>query len=474
MVRLPSLPSLGRRLAGAAALATVAALGWAPPAVAADTQAFTWAISGGGPASDDADGIGADPRGRLVVSGGFEGTSRFDTSHVLTSAGGADIFAAGYGPGGRVRWVRSFGAGGADQAFDNDVDSRGVGVLTGSFNGSVDFGGSTLVSRGGDRPRYGDAFLLALGAWGRTHWVRQIGGGGSDGGDEVAVGPRDQIYVIGDSDGEVQLSPTTTLPPTGGRDSWAARYRRGGQLVWARSLGGAGEQQSHGIAVDRHGNAIVTGEFRGVAELGGHRLESDGASPDGFLAKLDRRGQVRWAQRFGDSDREIGRGVGADAKGHVYFTGEYQGSIRLGTGTLTSAGSDDLFLAKATRAGRVLWSIGMGGPGAEVGPEIEVDGRGYSYLTGSFAGTARFGDLVLTASGLRAAFVAKVSPRGRIVWVAQSGDSPFATLGELALGPRSVDVLGRFAGSVDLGPSHLTSAGATDFFLAKLPQALQP
>src|SRR5215212_862092 len=187
-----------------------------------------WAVSGGGPADDDADGIGTDARGRIVISGGFEGAT----------AGGSDISAVGYGNRGRVRWTRQFGGPGADQSFDSDVDPRGDAVLTGSFNDRVDFGGPVLVSRGGNLPRYGDAFVLRLGRHGRTKWVRQIGGTGSDGGDEIAIGPHRNTYVIGDANGPATFTPSVTLPPTGGRDAWAARYRPDGSLVWARSLGG--------------------------------------------------------------------------------------------------------------------------------------------------------------------------------------------------------------------------------------------
>jgi hypothetical protein len=436
------------------ALALVAAL----ESAASRAPAVRWAVAGGGSGADDADGIGADRRGRLVISGGFEGTTRLDSSHSLVSAGSADIFAAGYGRLGRVRWARRFGGAGPDQAFDNDVDLHGDGIVTGSFNRIVDFGGVTLTSRGGDLPRYGDAFLLKLDPRGNTKWVRQIGGAGSDGGDEVAVGPHAQPFVIGDSDGDVQFTSTTVLKASGGRDSWAARYRHNGTLVWARLLGGPGEQQSHGISADGDSNALVTGEFQGTAQLGSHRLVSDGARPDVFLAKLDRKGRVRWAQRFGDGDREISRGVDADARGNVYFSGEFAGTLRLGDRTLTSAGSADLFVAKAGPKGRVRWAIRIGDAGADIGPEIEVAPDGTSYLTGTFTG----------ATGTRRAFVAKVSPEGKLAWVVQSTESPFATLGELSLGPNSVNVLGRFAATVTLGGFRLTGAGETDFFLARL------
>jgi large repetitive protein len=425
---------------------------------AAEVSTVEWAVAGGGAGSDDADGVGTDARGRVVISGGFDSLSAL----------GTEIFATGYTAKGDAAWTRRYGGAGADQAFDNDVDSRGNAVITGSFNGTVDFGGPALVSRGATLPRYGDAFLLKLDPGGTTKWVRQIGGVGSDGGDEVAVGPRRNSYVIGDAIGPVTFSPSVALAPGGGRDSWVARYQPDGALVWARSLGGTGEQQSHGISADRQGNVLVTGEFRGTSTFGSHRLDSAGPSPDTFLAKLDRRGQVLWAHAFGDGDRELGRGVDGDARGNIYFTGEFAGTIQLGETTLTSSGVGDSFLARAAPNGRVRWAIGVGGAGPETGPEIEVDRDGNSYLTGTFSGSARVGGLPVSTTGARGAYVAKVSRHGQVLWVVQSAESPFATLGELSLGPGTVDVLGRFVGAMQFGAFTLAGAGATDYFLGRL------
>lgn len=447
------------RLLRIASLLLALALVTAAGALAAGAPKVKWAKSGAGTGDDDADGVGTDAKGRVVISGGFTGPG----------ARGFDIFASGYGKRGALHWTRHYGGPGADQAFDNDVDRRGDAAITGSFNDTVNFGGPILVSRGGNLSRYGDAFLLKLAPGGRTKWVRQIGGTGSDGGDEVAIGPHRNIYVIGDANGPVTFSPSVTLPPTGGRDAWAARYRPDGTLVWARSLGGPGEQQSHGISADYDGKTLVTGEFQGTAQFGSVRLDAVGAQPDVFIAKLDRAGRVRWAKRFGDGDFERGRGIDADSRGRIYFSGEFQGTLQLGSTTLRSAGGRDLFLAKVTSAGRVLWAISMGGAGAEGGPEVETDPDGNSYLTATFSGTARVGSQTLTtAGGVRGAFVAKVSPAGQVLWVVQSTDAGFATLGELSLGPNAVNVLGRFGGAMRFGAFALSSAGATDYFLAQL------
>jgi hypothetical protein len=451
-----------RFLLALTALATLA-LGLTLQSSASGTTppGFTWAVAGGGTGDDDADGIGAARNGRLVISGGFTGTTKIDATHSLVSAGSADIFAAGYNPRGRVRWAKRYGSAAPDQAFDNDVDSHGNGLITGSFNNSVNFGGPALTSRGAILPRYGDAFLLKLDRNnGATRWVRQIGGPGSDGGDEVMVGPRNNVFLIGDSNGDAQFTSSKTLKATGGRDSWVARYRPGGSLVWATLLGGTGEQQAHGVSADSHSNALVTGEFTGSSKFGSHTLVSAGAREDVYLAKLDKHGNVRWAQRFGDGDREIGRGVDVDARGNVYFTGEFAGSIQLGSKTLTSVGAADMFIAKAGPAGKVKWALRLGDIGPDTGPEIETASDGTSYVTGTF----------VNSTGIRRAFIAKVSRKGKLRWTVESTDSPFATLGELSLGPTSVNVLGRFVGNVTLGSLKLTSAGATDFFVARLPR----
>ena len=166
-----------------------------------------------------------------------------------------------------------------------------------------------------------------------------------------------------------------------------------------------------------------------------------------------------WALRLGGAARDIGRGVDADAKGHIYLSGEFAGTIQLGATTLTSVGGDDSFVAKLTPRGRVQWATRLGGPGDEIGPEIEVDAAGNSYLTGSSI-----------VNGARAAWVTKLGPRGRVRFTVGSSDSAFATLGELALGPGTVGVLGRYAGQVTLGRFALQGAGRTDFFLAQLPR----
>ena len=161
-------------------------------------------------------------------------------------------------------------------------------------------------------------------------------------------------------------------------------------------------------------------------------------------------------------------GVGADARGNVYFTGEYAGTIRIGGGVLTSAGDTDMFLAKADPAGRVKWAVSMGGDG---GRRARDRGRPSGQqlplrqLLGHRPLRAPEPDRAGRPRGVRReVLTARTTPvAGRL------GSLPFATLGELTLGPRYVSVLGRYTRSVQLGAVSLSGLGRTDFFVAGLP-----
>lgn len=56
-----------------------------------------------------------------------------------------------------------------------------------------------------------------------------------------------------------------------------------------------------------------------------------------------------WRQAFGDTAIDWGTSIAADADGNLFITGLFHNTLDLGGGTLTSAGSEDIFLAKLGR-----------------------------------------------------------------------------------------------------------------------------
>lgn len=191
-----------------------------------------------------------------------------------------------------------------------------------------------------------------------------------------------------------------------------------------------------------------------------------------------------WAQGFGNSDVEWGIGVTTDAAGNTYLTGAFNDTVDFDPGPgardLTSAGFNDIYVAKYTSAGALVWAIRAGSStGHEQGNAIAVAPDGSSVLTGTMRGIVDFdpGPSVsnLTASGADV-FVWKLSSDGALIWARRAGSTGSDDGFGIDLDASgSVAVAGSFVGTVDFDPSagvsSLTAAGSTDIFVWKLNSA---
>jgi len=94
---------------------------------------------------------------------------------------------------------------------------------------------------------------------------------------------------------------------------------------WAKSMGGGNTDQAWGIAVDGGGNVYVAGYIgQGTADFnagGSGGMVTSAGGDDVFLAKYDANGGFLWAKAMGGSSTDRAWGVAADANGNVYVTG---------------------------------------------------------------------------------------------------------------------------------------------------------
>ena len=133
-------------------------------------------------------------------------------------------------------------------------------------------------------------------------------------------------------------------------------------------------------------------------------------------------------------------------------------SFCAGTLTLT------LFLTTAASAlagtPAHLWSRGFGGTNGAGGHSVAVDGSGNVIMTGYFSGTVNFGGADLTSAGATEIFLAKFSANGVHQWSQRFGSTSHDQGNSVAVdGSGAVIVTGTFAGTVNFGGSNLTSAG---------------
>jgi hypothetical protein len=251
-----------------------------------------------------------------------------------------------------------------------------------------------------------------------------------------------------------------------GADVFIAKYDANGAHIWSQHYGN-NSQAGTGIAFDNDGNVLVTGHFSGTLYLGGGPLTSAG-SLDLFLAKYDPGGAHIWSKRIGGAGFEEIASVEADADGNVFLTGFFKETVDFGGGPFT-AGFLDIFLVKYDPNGTHIWSRAVGGTGNDAGMGVDVDNTGNVFITGRFGSTVNFGGGPMTALGGEDIFVAKYNPSGVHQWSRGFGSSYAEAGRDVAVdGAGNSVATGGFRGSVDFGGGPITATGNYDCFLVKM------
>ena len=167
------------------------------------------------------------------------------------------------------------------------------------------------------------------------------------------------------------------------------------------------------------------------------------------------------------------------ADGSAIATGQFSGTVDFGSSRLTSSGSYDIYVAKMDASGAYVWAVRVGGSTTsssnDIGRGVSALADGSAIVTGSFRGTADFGDLTLVgdSSTRDDVFVAKISASGMFVWATKGGGSAdgFRRGRDVsALPDGSAIVTGSFAGTANFGSTTpLTNSGTgSDLFVAKI------
>jgi hypothetical protein len=232
--------------------------------------------------SQTAAAVQTDGLGNIVIVGAFDSSIDFGGG-ALVSAGGTDVFVAKFSPAGTHLWSKGFGDVNATQGASSvAIDAAGNVIVTGSFLGTLDFGGPALVGTGMDNTQ--NIFLAKLDASGNHLWSKSFGDGAQQTGLAVAVGPGGSVLLTGGIAGSTNFGGGA-LVASGSRDAFVARFDTNGSHLKSQIFGGLDDQFGQALAPDGAGGVLVTGFFYGTIDFGNGLLTSAGNS-DTFLARL--------------------------------------------------------------------------------------------------------------------------------------------------------------------------------------------
>jgi len=243
---------------------------------------FLWAKKAGGANNDSGYSIAVDGSGNSYTIGGFEGTATFGNIS-LTSVKDAngkftkDIFIAKIDGNGNFLWAKQAGGANNDSGNSIAVDGSGNSYITGSFDGTITFGNTTLTSAGSD------IFIAKLDGSGNYLWAKKTGGTSVDSGNSIAVDGSGNSYITGFFYGTATFG-NTTLTSAGGGDVFISKLDNNGNFIWTKKADGTGDDSGNSIAIDGSGNSYTIGNFQGTATFGNTTLTSAGY--DIFIAKI--------------------------------------------------------------------------------------------------------------------------------------------------------------------------------------------
>lgn len=366
-------------------------------------------------------GIGADSEGRVYVAGSFQGEANFwGAPHILNSSGGNDIFIAKYFHKGQTIWEKRAGGAGDDRAAGLITDGDGNSYITGYFNGTADFSGTSLVSAGGS-----DIFIAKYDSSGILKWAKRMGSPADDAGTGITMNKMGTIAISAYIGGNADVLGTT-VNTNGVKDIFIAGVNSDGALSFATAIGGTGDDQAFAIATDQQ-DFFMTGSFLGAVVFGTSTLTSS-TYKDVFTTKINTSGTVQWAKKGGGAQVDIGYGITCDGTGNVIITGLFNTTCPFGSTSLSTSGGEDIFIVKYNTSGTQLWAKKAGGSATaagvtDVGFAITADEFDNIYVGGYFTNTATFGTTSVTGTNATFTdlFIAKYLPDGTTAWVKADG-----------------------------------------------------
>jgi len=388
-------------------------------ALNATSSSLSFSTFLGGSASDDGYAIAVGSDGSCYVTGSTY-SSNFPTLNAYndTYDDYGDVFVTKFSSSGSLLWSTFLGGKWDDQGTDIAVSSDGSCYVTG-LTMSDNF--PTLNAYQDTYGDYTDAFVVKFSSSGSLLWSTYFGGSGTEDGYSIALSSDGSCYVTGNTASGDFPTLNAYNNTNDGVDAYVAKFSTSGSLLWSTYLGGKDDDLGYGIDVTSDGSCYTIGFTKSTnfPTLNAYN-DTYGGSSDVFITKFSSSGSLVWSTYLGGKNNDFGYDIAVDDSNSCYVTGETESSnfpiLNAYDSTIDLL---DVFVAKFSSSGSLLWSTFLGDGNLDTGYKIAIGSESSCYIAG-YTRSIYFPTLNAFDStfngGEYDAFISKFSSTGSLLW----------------------------------------------------------
>ncbi len=338
----------------------------------------------------------------IYATGQFYETSNFGGITLNTFTDDLSIFLTKIDLNGNFLWAQKSLTNGEDGAGKLATDTIGNIYMVGQSVNPIKF--NTLIAAEG-------GFMAKFDAAGNIKWLKNISGGNFIGNARYQprniIISNSDLYLYGPSKDSVTLD---TISFSGHNyKSILSAWDTSGHIHWAKQFAEPFLIIPGQFSRDASGNLYCIGSFNGPYAVFDTDTLFNNNPWGGYISKYDNTGQFIWTKPIQASQLIYCFSSSCDGDGNVYVTGGFSGNALFQTnGTpfnVTASTSQDIFVARFNTNGECL---GVRNVGQGIGYDIISNSDGGATVTGYFENTSNFGTNTITSHGSEDMFIAKI------------------------------------------------------------------
>ncbi len=250
-----------------------------------------------------------------------------------------------------IIWQSRVGGNGADWAFDIKETSDGE-IIVGGYTTSTDLTGITPLGSL-------DLYLVKLNAvTGDKIWERTYGGSGFESADELLANESGGVVV-----GAYSASTDLSLSNNGSFDYWIFSTDNNGDIQWEGLYGGSGLDAVRSMTQLPDGGYIFSGQSNSAAS--GDKSESGRGLDDIWVVRTNSTGELLWEKTIGGAGYDWAQAAYALQDGSVIIGGFSNSPIGGDKASDPINASLDIWFFNLDAAGNLTWQADFGGEGSE-------------------------------------------------------------------------------------------------------------